>query len=202
MNDWGGLTLKERRLYNIWINMLQRCENPKREKYASYGGRGISVCDEWHNFAAFVEWARCNGYVDGLTIDRIDNDGNYKPSNCRWTDVVTQANNKSSNVVIEACGISGNITQWAHLLGISQYTIFDWYHTHGKSYTTERLIETARNGGVVKRRSKPIKCVKCGKEFEAPTGSAKYCPECKPIALKEKYRRYNQKRCGARIEVP
>ena len=202
MNDWGGLTLKERRLYNIWINMLQRCENPDRAKYSSYGGRGIAVCEEWHDFPTFIEWAYSNGYGEHLTIDRIDNDGNYEPSNCRWADASEQANNKANNVVIEACGISGNATQWARLLGVSPYTILDWTRTYGEAYAGERIAETARNGGVVKRRIKTVKCSMCGNEFEAPVGTAKYCPDCKPLAKKEKYRKYNKKRnnCGRRVE--
>lgn len=182
--------------------MLHRCENPKREKYPNYGGRGITVCDEWHNFSVFVEWAYSNGYESSLTIDRIDNNGNYEPSNCRWVDAVAQANNKSTNVVIEACGITGNATQWARLLGISPYTIHDWCRTYGEEYAGERIAEAARNGGVVKRRSKTVKCSKCGKEFEAPIGKAKYCSDCKPVAAREKALRYYRKHanCGRKVE--
>ena len=88
------------RLHATWTNMLQRCTNPKNHKYNRYGERGICVCDEWRDFQNFYEWAMSNGYADELTIDRIDNNGNYEPSNCRWVDSYTQMNNTSTNKML------------------------------------------------------------------------------------------------------
>jgi len=81
-------------LYKRWTGMLQRCENPNNSAYGNYGGRGISVCDEWHDYIVFKEWALANGYKKGLSIDRIDNDGNYGPDNCRWTTYAVQLSNR------------------------------------------------------------------------------------------------------------
>ena len=76
-------------------NMVQRCENPKTEFYPDYGGRGIKVCEEWRNSReTFFNWAIQNGWEEGLTIDRIDNDGNYEPSNCRWVTPIIQSRNR------------------------------------------------------------------------------------------------------------
>jgi hypothetical protein len=83
------------RLYRIWRGMIERCYNPKRNSYYLYGGRGISICDEWKSdLFKFVEWANSHGYSEELSIDRIDGDGNYEPNNCRWATPVEQANNQ------------------------------------------------------------------------------------------------------------
>lgn len=84
-----------RRLYHIWSGMKQRCYNPKSTSYPNYGGRGIRICDEWLNsYESFEWWSIMNGYADDLSIDRINVNGNYEPSNCRWADWETQASNR------------------------------------------------------------------------------------------------------------
>jgi len=90
-----GLVMNNKRLYNIWHYMKQRCYDPNADNYERYGGAGVTVCDEWReSFTSFVEWANSNGYQPDLTLDRIDSTKPYSPDNCRWADYYTQAQNK------------------------------------------------------------------------------------------------------------
>lgn len=107
------------RLYNIWSNMKGRCSTESCSFYERYGGRGITVCQEWlDNFEAFRDWALTNGYQEHLTIDRIDNDGPYSPENCRWSTEGEQARNRSTTSMITVDGITRSRTEWAEMLGI------------------------------------------------------------------------------------
>ena len=108
--------IQNKRLYCIWYGMKQRCCNSENENYPRYGGRGITICNEWLDFDNFAKWALSNGYTDNLSIDRIDNNGNYEPSNCRWVDIYTQANNKRD--ILQFHGIKGT-KNVAKYLGIS-----------------------------------------------------------------------------------
>ena len=114
-------TDRNSRLYNIWHCMKQRCYNPKSAGYKIYGKKGIKVCDSWkNNFFCFAIWAVLNGYKEDLSIDRINTLGNYEPSNCRWADVFTQANNRTTNKDI---GISMTMAELARKNGIKYSTL-------------------------------------------------------------------------------
>ena len=104
--------------------MKERCDNPKVRNFKNYGGRGISVCEEWKSFERFAEWALSNGYNDNLTIERIDNSKGYSPKNCRWITSFEQASNKRSNHLYTINGRTDTITNWARFYGIKPTTVF------------------------------------------------------------------------------
>ena len=107
------------RLYSTWTNMKTRCYNPKVTGFKNYGGRGITVCDDWKDdFMNFYSWAMVNGYNDDLTIERIDVNGNYEPENCLWIDVDEQSKNRRGNVYIELNGETKTLKGWCDELGL------------------------------------------------------------------------------------
>ncbi|MGN6822756.1 MAG: hypothetical protein ACTHJ7_08310 [Candidatus Nitrosocosmicus sp.] len=110
---------KGTRLYNIWKDIKKRCSNPKCINYRFYGGRGIKRCIEWDDFSVFREWAINNGYADSLTIDRINYNGNYEPSNCRWVTMDIQKNNTRSNTFFNIDGEVLTMAQVARKYNIS-----------------------------------------------------------------------------------
>lgn len=125
-------------LYHVWLQMMYRCHKPSSRNYGRYGGRGIVVCDEWKDFDGFVSWSdSVGGRPDGYTLDRIDNDGNYEPSNCRWVPMKTQNVNKSDNIVIMYKGVSKTLSEWADCLGIKWVTLHNRY-TRG--WSVERML--------------------------------------------------------------
>lgn len=111
------------RLHKIWESMIARCEYKKHPHYAYYGGRGISVCEEWHKYVRFRDWAINNGYSDSLTIDRIDNNKGYCPYNCRWATMREQQNNRRSNHIVSLHGVEHTISEWSEITGINKTTI-------------------------------------------------------------------------------
>ena len=112
------------RLYGIWNGIKQRVSNPNRERFNRYGGRGISICEEWSNsYESFRDWALSNGYSDELTIDRIDNNGDYCPDNCRWVSKTEQANNRSTNHMLTYQNETHTVAEWSRIVGIKGSTI-------------------------------------------------------------------------------
>lgn len=115
--------LSDTRLHIIWIQMRGRCEKPKNDAYKDYGGRGIKVCDEWAYFINFYHWAMANGYKDGLSLDRIDNDGNYSPSNCRWANQKQQCRNTRRNRAITFNNKTLCMAEWSEISGVPYDTL-------------------------------------------------------------------------------
>lgn len=104
-------------LYTVWKGIVQRCVNKSCDSYKNYGGRGITICDEWKNdFQTFYDWAISNGYKKGLEIERIDNNNGYFPQNCRFATHLEQANNKRNNIKISYLGRTLTVAQWARAL--------------------------------------------------------------------------------------
>ena len=130
------------RLYSIYYNMRKRCENPNAINYHNYGGRGISVCDEWKKYEAFSTWAHANGYTDELSIDRIDNDSGYCPDNCRWVTYTQQANNTRANRWIDFNGETRTLAEWASIIGINRSTLCERLNRMG--WSIEQALTTSK----------------------------------------------------------
>lgn len=113
--------LYETKLYKIWGSIIQRVKNKKSKDYNDYGGRGITICPEWEkSFQSFYDWAMSHGYKEGLSIDRIDNEGNYYPENCRWATAYQQSRNKRNNVYIEYKGERYCLKDWETIKGFKK----------------------------------------------------------------------------------
>ena len=132
---------KKPRTFIIWNGMKARCFNPRSTSYPRYGARGISVCNEWLDYETFNRWAMSHGYADGLELDRIDNDGPYCPSNCRW---VTRSRNQRNTSRTHMMTISGKtqcVSDWISELGISKSTFYQHLNNDpdgGQRYFIER----------------------------------------------------------------
>lgn len=115
--------LSKKPLYAVWQTMKQRCDNSNNPKYQWYGAKGVTYCEEWKSIEKFYEWCLSNGYAEGLTLDRIDSNGNYEPNNCRFISISEQQNNKTSTHFIEYEGEVHTLTQWSELLQIPRSTL-------------------------------------------------------------------------------
>lgn len=117
-----GMT--DTRLYYVWRQMKDRCYRPKNSHYYCYGAKNIAVCDEWRSdFKTFYDWAMSHGYEEGLTLDRIDNDGNYCPENCRWVPYIKQMQNTSRNVYLTYDGRTLCVSEWSRIMNINKATL-------------------------------------------------------------------------------
>ena len=146
-----------KRIKSIYDGMRKRCYDENKDNYDSYGGRGISVCKEWLNeFMIFYEWALNNGYSNELTIDRIENDGNYEPSNCRWATQEEQDYNKRNTVYLEIDGEYKNVLEWEKFSGLSYSVLWQRYNIFGFRTKEEmfkpvrQITEIIHNGNEIK----------------------------------------------------
>lgn len=118
------IDVRNRRIRNIWHGMLNRCNDKNNKEYKNYGGRGIIVCEEWYDYVSFARWALNNGYSCNLTIDRIDNNGNYEPSNCKWSTIHEQHNNRQNSRYETINGITKTVSEWAKEYGLYANTVY------------------------------------------------------------------------------
>lgn len=131
------------RLHETYVNMITRCYNKNYKAFERYGGRGIKVCEEWkQDENKFAEWATCHGYDIALTLDRIDNDGNYEPNNCRFVDRTVQANNRKTNYILEYNGEKDTLANWARRLNLGYYYIQSRAY---KGKSLEEIVKETRN---------------------------------------------------------
>lgn len=129
------------RVHRIWDNMKGRCYNKNSTDYPRYGGRGITVCDEWKNdYQAFSKWARISGYRDDLTLDRIENNVGYCPENCRWVSRKKQANNTRNCKYYLFNGESHTLAEWADIVRIPKTTLWNRIKMYG--WDLERTLTT------------------------------------------------------------
>lgn len=151
---------KPTRLYEIWKNMRRRCNNPNNPAYHNYGGRGIYIVSEWNDFENFYHWSMSHGYQDGLSIDRIDNDGPYAPENCRWATDYEQANNTRKNRKIIYEGQELNLGEVCRLIGVPMSTLHNRIDHLGWSMEEALRKEKRRKPNCTK-----VTCVETGQEF-------------------------------------
>ena len=143
--------LSKARIRNIWNHIKQRCTNPHDTAFKYYGGKGITICDEWLNdFMSFYEWSMANGYTDELTIDRIDTNKGYNPSNCRWVSRMVQQNNRNAAHLFTVNGKTGSIAELCRIYNQNHETVRNRVLKKGWD------IETALTTPPLKRNGKPL----------------------------------------------
>lgn len=131
-------------LYKLWSSVRNRCNNPNNRKYARYGGRGIKVCEEWDSsYTVFRDWCLENGYEKGLTIERIDVNGDYSPTNCIFASQKVQQNNRTNNHLLTYQGITHTMAEWADILGFS-YKVLE--HRINRGWTVEDAFTIPKGG--------------------------------------------------------
>lgn len=146
--------LYKTRLHRIWHSMYCRCYYKSTNQYKNYGGRGIKVCEEWKHMEGFIKfynWAINNGYNDNLTLDRIDNQKDYSPTNCKWSTPKEQSNHKTNNLMITYAGETKTAKQWCEQYDISQTTFSDRLK---RGWTIEQALTISTKGNHKKVKSK------------------------------------------------
>ena len=133
--------ITEKRLREIWRSMKKRCQNPKAKDFRHYGARGIRVCQEWQDFDSFKAWSLQHGYDDTKTLDRMNNNVGYSPTNCRWISRKAQAYNRTTNVFYTVDGKTRTLKEWSRIYGIPDDVII---HRINEGWDVEKAITTPK----------------------------------------------------------
>lgn len=142
MRRVAGKSFYKEPWFGSYRSMFGRCYREKNCSYKHYGGRGIKVCKEWHDIEKFEEWVLSSGYVNGMSLDRIDLNKDYSPENCRWATPKQQANNRRNTVFLEYKGEKHIITEWAEIIGINRSTLNNRIY---RGWTVEKALEKSTN---------------------------------------------------------
>lgn len=139
-----GISASHPKIYHAYMDMMARCYNPDLKNFHRYGGRGIMVCEEWKtNLESFLNWSLQNGFEENLSLDRIQNDGNYEPNNCRWIPQLKQAQNRSTTVFIEHNGIKESMAATGRRYGITPQAI---KFRLAKGWSVKDALESPKTG--------------------------------------------------------
>lgn len=139
------------RLYKVWSGMRGRCNNPSDHAYSYYGGKGIRICEEWDCYSSFREWALKSGYIEGLSIDRIDPEKDYCPENCRWITVSENTRRAAKKHYITVNGITKSCAEWERDLKTGRNAIAHWISRRGEEYAIKKLesyIDSSKYSGL------------------------------------------------------
>lgn len=173
-----------KKLYHRYYKIKERCYNPKSKSYHRYGGRGIKMCDEWFNsYDSFEKWCFANGYRDDLAIDRIDNDGDYEPDNCRFVTLKENNQNRCSSLFYTINGITKNLQQWCDEYGMKRGTVYDRIFKRGMSIE-EALTKPIKNRErdrtslIGKRFGRLLVVGYAGDEFIGKDNNSRWLCEC------------------------
>lgn len=141
--------MKGTKIHRLWSRMKERCFYEKHKSFKDYGGRGVTVCDEWKDFRCFYSWAKDNGYEEGLTLDRINVNGNYEPANCRFITNKEQQRNKRNNRFLTIHGIEKTVSEWGEISNLDRHTIL---YRINKGETGIYVLRAGRKGGGICER--------------------------------------------------
>lgn len=164
-------------IYWCWKAMKQRTRNPKCAAYPNYGGRGVTMTHDWDEFESFLQWALKSGWRVGLDLDRIDNDGPYCPTNCRWATRRENTNNRRKTILLTVYGETLPLTEWSRRCGIPRTTIGRWFRKHGTEYASARIAEAIGDGYTPMAYGhdlKPVTHIESGRSFESVKSAAEY----------------------------